>query len=272
MADRSKINSRASQRADPVLTVNKKDFVLTVTLNRPEVLNAINFKMLQALKKQFEECRRDPDIRAVIITGAGNRAFCSGADLKERVRQSEEKIIAYNLEMNKFAFIEKLNKPVIAAINGIAYGGGTELALASDIRIASSIASLGLIETRLAIIPGAGGTQRLPRLIGMGKAKELIFTGRYVTAKEAFEIGLVDKIFPQEKLLEEAFNMASLIARNSPIAIEQAKYAMNRGFEVDLHTGFGIETEAYRITISSQDRLEGLNAFLDKREPVYRGV
>ena len=272
MTDRGKINSKGSQRVDPVLAINKKDFVLTVTLNRPEVLNAINSKMLQALKKQFEACRRDPEIRVVIITGTGNRAFCSGADLKERFRQSEEEIRAYNLAMNKFAFIENLNKPVIAAVNGIAYGGGTEIALASDIRIASSDANLGLIETRRAIIPGAGGTQRLPRLIGIGKAKELIFTGRYINAKEAFEIGLVDKVFPPEKLLEEASNMASLIARNGPIAIEQAKYAINRGLEVDRYTGFDIETEAYRITISTQDRLEGLYAFLDKREPVYRGT
>jgi enoyl-CoA hydratase/carnithine racemase len=272
MTSGCKINSKGFQRIDPVLAINKKDFVLTVTLNRPEVLNAINFEMLWALKNQFEACRSDPDIRVVIITGTGNRAFCSGADLKERFRQSEKEIRAYNLAMNKFAFIENLNKPVIAAVNGIAYGGGTEIALASDIRIASSNASLGLIETRRATIPGAGGTQRLPRLIGMGKAKELIFTGRYIEAKEALEIGLIDKIFPQEKLLDEAFNMASLIARNGPIAVEQAKYAINRGFGVDLHTGFDIETEAYGITISTQDRLEGLHAFLDKREPIYRGA
>ena len=190
-----KMNPKGFQGIDPVLVINKKDFVLTVTLNRPEVLNAINFRMLKALKNQFEACRKAPDIRVVIITGSGDRAFCSGADLKERYNQSEREIRAYNLTMNKFAFIENLNKPVIAAINGIAYGGGTEIALASDIRIASSNASLGLIETRRATIPGAGGTQRLPRLIGIGKAKELIFTGRYIEAKEALEIGLIDKIF-----------------------------------------------------------------------------
>jgi enoyl-CoA hydratase/carnithine racemase len=238
-----KIDSRGFQSSDPIFAVKRNDFVLTITLNRPEVLNAINLDMLRALKKQFEECRKDPEIRVVIITGR-DRAFCSGADLKERFRQSEKEIREYNLTMDKFAFIENLNKPVIAAINGIAYGGGTEIALAADIRIASSNASLGLIETRRATIPGAGGTQRLPRLVGIGKAKELIFTGRYIEAKEALEIGLVDKIFPQEKLLDEAYKMALLIAKNSPIAIEQAKNAINRGFEVDIHTGFDIEAEA----------------------------
>jgi enoyl-CoA hydratase len=272
MAYRGKIDSEALQKADRVVTVDQKDSILTVTLNRPEVLNAINFDMLKALKKQFEACAINADVRAVIVTGAGDRAFCSGADLKERINQSKEEIFAYNLAMNKFIYIENLNKPVIAAINGIAYGGGTEIALASDIRIASSSASLGLVETKVGVIPGAGGTQRLPRLIGMGRAKELIFTGRSITASEAFEIGLVNKIFPQEKLLEEACNIATQIARNSPIAIEQAKYAMNRGCEVDLHKGFGIETRAYRIAISSQDRLEGLHAFRDKRAPIYRGL
>jgi enoyl-CoA hydratase len=272
MAYRSKINSEAFQKADRVVTVDQKDSILTVTLNRPEVLNAINLNMLRALKKQFEACARDADVRAVIVTGAGDRAFCSGADLKERIKQSREEIFAYNLEMNKFLFIENLNKPVIAAINGIAYGGGTEIALASDIRIASTRTRLGLVETTVGVIPGAGGTQRLPRLIGMGRAKELIFTGRSITASEALEIGLIDRVFPQKKLLEEAFNIATQIARNSPIAIEQAKYAMDRGLEVDIYKGFGIETRAYRIAVSSQDRIEGLHAFRDKRAPRFRGL
>lgn len=272
MAYQSKIDFRVCKKNDPVVLVNIKDSVLTVTLNRPEVLNAINFSMLKNLKKCFEACSRHPDVRVVIITGTGDRAFCSGADLKERRGQGPEEIFAYNLLMNKFAFIENLNKPVIAAINGIAYGGGTEIALATDIRIASSKASLGLIETRVGVIPGAGGTQRLPRLIGMGKAKELIFTGRVVFAEEALEIGLIDKIVPHEKLSEEVFAIAMQIAKNSPIAVAQAKYAMNQGFGVNLRKGFGIETKAYRIAVSSQDRLEGILAFMDKRAPAYKGA
>jgi enoyl-CoA hydratase/carnithine racemase len=160
---------------------------------------------------------------------------------------------------------------VIAAVNGIALGGGTELALACDIRIASMNASMGLTETRLAIIPGAGGTQRLPRLIGRGKAKELIFTGRRVDAKEALEISLVNKVCEKDVLLDECRKMAAMICETGPIAIEQAKYAINHGLETDLHTGLAIESNAYWITIPSKDRLEGLAAFKEKRKPVYTG-
>jgi enoyl-CoA hydratase/carnithine racemase len=160
---------------------------------------------------------------------------------------------------------------VIAAINGVALGGGTELALACDIRVASMNASMGLTETRFAIIPGAGGTQRLPRLIGRGKAKELIFTGRRVDAREALQIGLVNQIYDQELLLKECQKMAAMICESGPIAIEQAKYAINYGVETDLHTGLGIESNAYWVTIPTQDRLEGLAAFQAKRKPVYKG-
>jgi len=172
---------------------------------------------------------------------------------------------------NLFTFIEYLNKPVIAAVNGIALGGGTELALACDIRIASSIATLGLTETRLAIIPGAGGTQRLPRLIGRGQAKELIFTGRRVEAQEALQIGLVNKVCPPETLLDECRAMAQMICEAGPIAVQQAKYAINYGLEADLHTGLAIESNAYWVTIPTEDRMEGLTAFREKRKPVYKG-
>ena len=160
---------------------------------------------------------------------------------------------------------------MIAAINGVALGGGTELALACDIRIASMNALMGLTETRLAIIPGAGGTQRLPRLIGRGKAKELIFTGRRVDAQEALKIGLVNQICEQNSLLDECLKMAATICEAGPIAIEQAKYAINYGLETDLHTGLGIESNAYWVTIPTEDRLEGLAAFQEKRKPVYKG-
>lgn len=167
--------------------------------------------------------------------------------------------------------IEQLNKPVIAAVNGIALGGGTELALASDIRFASVNASMGLTETRLAIIPGAGGTQRLPRLVGKGKAKELIFTGRRISAQEALDIGLVNKICEQEDLLNECKEMAAMICETGPIAIEQAKYAINYGLETDIHTGLAIESNAYWVCIPTEDRLEGLAAFKEKRKPVFKG-
>jgi enoyl-CoA hydratase/carnithine racemase len=258
--------------ADNVLLVDEKDGVIILTLNRPEVMNSFNFALLEALKDHMEKLRFRSDIRVVIITGTGEKAFCAGADLKERAKLSELQVKQFILTIRDlFTSIESLNKPVIAAVNGIALGGGTELALACDIRIASMNASMGLTETRLAIIPGAGGTQRLPRLIGRGKAKELIFTGRRVDAKEALEISLVNKVCEKDVLLDECRKMAAMICETGPIAIEQAKYAINHGLETDLHTGLAIESNAYWITIPSKDRMEGLAAFKEKRKPVYTG-
>jgi len=236
--------------AENVLLIEENAGIALLTLNRPEVMNAFNFDLLRALKEQIETLSSRPDVRVIIITGAGKKAFSAGADLKERLTLSESRVREYVRTIrNIFSAVEQLNKPVIAAINGIAYGAGTELALASDICIASSNARLGLIQSRLANIPGGGGTQRLPRLVGKGKAKELIYTGRIITAQEALEIGLVNKVCEPEKLINEAFGIASLIVRNSAVAVEQAKYAINRGFEVDLKTGFDIETESYTKTI-----------------------
>ncbi len=167
--------------------------------------------------------------------------------------------------------MEWLKRRVIAAVNGVALGGGTELALASDIRIASMNATMGLTEARLAIIPGGGGTQRLPRLIGRGKAKELIFTGKRVGAEEALNMGLVNNICEQQDLIAESKKMAAMICETGPIAIEQAKYAINHGIETDIQTGLAIESNAYWVTIPTEDRLEGLAAFREKRKPVYKG-
>ena len=255
-----------------VLLIEERDGILILTLNRPEIMNSLNFAMLKALKAQIEAVRFNTDIRVVIITGAGEKAFCAGADLKERVTLSPIQVKEFITTIrNLFAAIEELNKPVIAAVNGVALGGGTELAIASDIRIASSNATMGLTETRLAIIPGAGGTQRLPRLVGKGKAKELIFMGQRIDAAEALRIGLVNRTCQPEELLNEAIKMAETICEAGPIAIEQAKYAINAGLETDLHTGLAIESNAYWITIPTEDRLEGLAAFREKRKPVYKG-
>jgi enoyl-CoA hydratase/carnithine racemase len=257
---------------EKVLLVEEENGVATLTLNRPEVMNSFNFELLYSLKEQIDRLRFRPDVRVVIITGSGKKAFCAGADLKERVTYSEPQVkeFIYTIR-NLFTSIEGLNKPVIAAVNGIALGGGTELALACDIRIASMNSTMGLTETRLAIIPGAGGTQRLPRLIGRGKAKELIFTGRRVDAKEAQEIGLVNQTCKPEALLDQCLKMAAMICEAGPIAVEQAKYAINYGVETDLHSGLGIESSAYWVTIPTEDRLEGLAAFQEKRKPVYKG-
>lgn len=255
----------------PVVLEERRDQVVVLTLNRPEAMNSFNFSMLRGLRDKVEAVQYDPEVRVVIITGAG-KGFCAGADLKERATLSEPQVreFIYTIR-NLFSFIESLRVPVIAAVNGVALGGGTELALACDLRIASSTASLGLTETRLAIIPGAGGTQRLPRLVGRGKAKELIFTGRRVDATEALQIGLVNQVSKPEALLDDALGMAGMICETGPIAIQQAKYAINHGLETDLHTGLAIESNAYWITIPTEDRLEGLTAFREKRKPVYKG-
>jgi len=257
---------------DRVLLVEENAGVVTLTLNRPNVMNSLNFPMLHALRDEIESFRFRTDVRVVIITGSGEKAFCAGADLKERATLAPVKVKEYIFTIrNLFTSIEQLNKAVIVAVNGIALGGGTELALAGDIRIASNTAIMGLTETRLAIIPGAGGTQRLPRLVGKGKAKELIFTGGRVNARQALDMGLVNKICEPQDLIEECNKMAAMICETGPIAIEQAKYAINHGFETDIHTGLAIESNAYWVCIPTEDRLEGLAAFKEKRKPVFKG-
>ena len=257
---------------DDILLAEEDAGVLTLTLNRPDVMNSLNFQLLRALRDQIDAVRFRSDIRVVIIIGSGERAFCAGADLKERATLKPEQVKEFIFTIRSlFTSIEQVNKAVIAAVNGIALGGGTELALASDIRIASNNARMGLTETRLAIIPGAGGTQRLPRLVGKGKAKELIFTGQQLDAQEALKIGLVNKICEQKDLWDECKKMAGMICETGPIAIEQAKYAINYGMETDIHTGLAIESNAYWVCIPTEDRLEGLAAFKEKRKPVFKG-
>jgi enoyl-CoA hydratase/carnithine racemase len=258
--------------SDDILLAEERDGILTLTLNRADVMNALNFPLLHALEDAIEAVRYRRDVRVIIVTGAGEKAFCSGADLKERATLPPDKVREYIFTIrNLFSAIEYLNKPVIAGVNGIALGGGTELALASDIRLASRTASMGLTEARLAIIPGAGGTQRLPRLVGKGKAKELIFTGRRVDAAEALDIGLVNRVCEPDALLDECRNMAAMICETGPVAIEQAKYAINYGLETDLNSGLAIESNAYWVCIPTEDRLEALAAFKEKRKPVFKG-
>jgi enoyl-CoA hydratase/carnithine racemase len=257
--------------SEPILRTEKIDQIAVWTLNRPEVMNAFNFDLLHALKAAVDGVRFDPRVRAIIVTGAG-RAFCAGADLKERATLPPEQVKTFIYTIrNLFTDIEQLPQPVIAGVNGVALGGGTELALAADIRIAADTATLGLTETRLAIIPGAGGTQRLPRLVGKGKGKELIFSGRRVAADEALAIGLVNQVCLAEDLMGVCQSMAAQICEGGPIALAQAKYAINHGLETDLHTGLAIESAAYWHTIGTEDRLEGLAAFKEKRKPVYKG-
>lgn len=255
-----------------VILSENRDGVLIVTLNRPESMNSLNRELLAALNKRVSEISVDRSVRVVVITGAGEKSFCSGADLKERASMTPIEVKQYiQMIRNTFTMVENLPQPVIAAVNGFAFGGGTELALACDIRIAVSSATMGLTETSLGIIPGAGGTQRLARLLGKGKAKELIFTAHRAKADEALAIGLVNQVAPQGGLLEAALNMAAKIKKNAPVALEMAKYAINYGSEVDLGSGLAIESNCYAVTIPTKDRIEGLTAFREKREPVYIG-
>ncbi len=252
--------------------VRKEESVAIVTINRPEVFNCLNLETLQTLRTTVAELAFDREVRVVIVTGAGEKAFCAGADLKERRTMSDEQVRLFIQTIrDAFSEVEHLPKPVIAAINGVALGGGTELALACDLRVISESAQMGLTETSLGIIPGAGGTQRLPRLVGRAKAKELIYTARRIPAAKALDIGLVNEVVPAGEVMHAALRLAKEIAENAPLALAQAKFAIDYGLEADIATGLAIESNAYQVLIPTKDRREGLEAFKEKRKPVYRG-
>lgn len=259
---------------ETVLLSELSEGVLTLTLNRPEALNSFSRELLNALGIAIENANFNPDVRVVILTGGpGKKAsFSTGADLKERATMSEDEVKRFLSNIRKtFTAVENMKQPVIAAINGFAFGGGLELALACDIRIAAEEAQMGLTETGLAIIPGGGGTQRLPRIVGLAKAKELILTARRIKAEEALAIGLVNKVVPGGELLDACRELAGEIAKNGPIAIQQAKFAVSKGMDASLEVGLNIESVAYWHCIPTEDRLEGLKAFKEKRKPVYKG-
>ncbi len=255
-----------------VLVEKRIDGIAIVTLNRPEAANALSKQMLSDFREVLDSLKNDMQIRVVLLTGAGEKAFCAGADLKERRgmtdSESKQTVRLIGSTINE---VEALPQPVIAVLNGVAFGGGLELALACDLRVGALEAKVGLTETSLAIIPGAGGTQRLPRLIGPGKAKELIFTAQRLKAEEAAEIGILEYAVPRTELLEKALELAKAMAKNGPIALIQAKKAVNKGIEVDLATGLKIEELAYDALIPTEDRIEGLKAFTEKRPPEYKG-
>ncbi|KHE66913.1 enoyl-CoA hydratase [Halobacillus sp. BBL2006] len=249
-----------------------ENHVLLMTLNRPEAANALSSALLDEISESVSEIENRKDIRAVLITGRGNKAFCAGADLKERAGMSDEDVIKTVEKIgDTVRLIEQIPVPTIAVINGVAFGGGLELALACDLRIMSTSTKVGLTETSLAIIPGAGGTQRLARLIGVGKAKAMIYSARPVEAERALSLGLVEFIHEPQFLLQEAKDFACTIGRNGPIALRQAKKAINYGIETDLTTGLEFERLCYQKTIPTKDRSEGLEAFKEKRKPVYKG-
>ena len=254
------------------ILIERLDRVEVWTLDRPEVSNAISRVLAAELAANVERVAQERSQSVVVITGAGERAFCAGADLKERRTMSEEEVGDFLATLRGgLRSIELSDRVFIAAINGFAFGGGTELALACDLRVAAPGAKLGLTEVSLGIIPGGGGTQRLARLIGPGRAKDLILTGRHVTAEEAYALGLINRMAERRTAREEALLLAQAVARNAPVALAAAKHAIDRGLDLGIEDGLSAEQEEYQRTLATRDRLEGLAAFAEKRPPRFTG-
>jgi enoyl-CoA hydratase len=257
--------------SEEVILVKKDGPIAVVTINRPKAFNSLNSDVLEGLGSAFDDIAMDDAIKVVIVTGAGEKAFVAGADIKQMVEMTPMEARAFMTKghevMNKIQYLEK---PVIAAINGFCLGGGLELAMACDIRYASEKARLGLPEVGLGIHPGFGGTQRLARLVGRGKACEMVFTAVHVKADEALGIGLVQKVVPPEKLMEEVTGLATTITKQGPVAIKMAKASINQGLDSDFRTGLKYEIESVAQTFATDDLKEGMNAFIEKRKPNFK--
>jgi enoyl-CoA hydratase len=254
------------------LLLDRDGLVTTVTVNRPQVLNALNFQTLDELRRAVLELKRDSEVRAVIITGAGDRSFVSGADINELADQTPVTGRDHALSgQHVFDIIENLGKPVIAAINGFALGGGCELAMACTLRVAADTAKLGQPEVNLGLIPGYAGTQRLPRLVGKGRALELLLLGAPITATEAERIGLVNRVVPPADLMTEAHRIASALAAHAPVAVRYIIDAVNKGGEMPFAEGCIHEATLFGLVTATDDMREGTRAFLDKRKPVFKG-
>lgn len=246
--------------------------VAFITFNRPKALNALNSELLNEFSRALDEIDNNEDIRVLVLTGAGEKAFVAGADISE--------LSTFNpLQGRKFTEIghraigklQSLSIPVIAAVNGFALGGGSEIALAADFIYASENAKFGLPEINLGIIPGFGGTQRLPRLVGKNRAKEMVFTGKMISAREAAEIGMVNRVTSPDTLMEETVKTARIMASKGKVALRAAKHAINKGTDVDLETGCRIEIDAFALCMASSDAKEGTKAFLEKRQAEFKG-
>ena len=251
------------------IDLHKEDGVALLTINRPEALNAMNTAMLDELREVVEQVDSDTEVRVLVITGTG-KAFIAGADIGYMRSLSPQQAKAWS-ERGQRAVgkLESMKKPVIAAVNGYALGGGTELALACDIRVASERAVFGQPEVKLGMIAGFGGTQRLPRLVGSGRAKEMLFTGDHYDARSAYEMGLVNKVVPAEELLDYCLDMAKRIAGRGTQAVRLSKEAVNRGGDMDLEKALQLESDLYGSVFSSGEPSEGCGAYLDKREPEW---
>ena len=259
----------------PVFTnvlYEKKNDIAYITLNRPKVLNALNKSIVAELKAAFEDARDDSEVRGVILTGAGDKAFAAGADVSEVINDSavvaEEKT---RYGQGVTSLIENLGKPVIAAVNGYALGGGCELAMACTIRLAAETAKFGQPEVKLGIMPGYGGSQRLPRLVGKGRALQLILTGDTINAQEAYRIGLANEVVPNANLIARAEAILKQILANAPLGVKYSIEAVNRGLETSLDEGLALEASLFALCAATEDKKEGMSAFLGKRPPKFQG-
>ena len=255
-----------------LLICEKQGYLGFITINRPNEMNALTNDMVEELDRAIDLVEKDDEIRVLIITGSGDRAFMSSTDIKEL--QKRDYILGRKHSRRRqqvMARIAGMKIPVIAAINGLALGAGLELALACTLRIACAEARLGAPEINLAIIPGEGGTQRLPRLIGFGRAMEMVLTGDFIEAQEAYRIGLVNKVVPKADLMETTLKMAEKIASKAPLAVQCAKEAVNRSLEVGINEGLALESYLHAYVCATEDKKEGISAFIEKRNPVFQG-
>ena len=253
----------------PSIILDRSSTHAIICLNRPDKLNALSAEMFESLTNHFNQLATDKDLRAVILTGTGDKAFCAGTDISELTSQ-DPKTISKRGQLFCDQ-IENFPVPVIAAVNGIAAGGGLELVLACHLRVASTTATFSLPETKLALIPGYGGTQRLTRELGVGRALDLMLTGKSITADEAFEAGLLNRIVQPEELMTETLSLVGVLTKLSPLSIRACLKAVTQGLEVSLEEGLKLETELFASLFETEDAKEGTTAFLEKREPRFKG-
>jgi len=256
------------------ILLKKEEGVATITVNRPEARNALNIETRQELLSALDDIAKDDSIKVAVLTGAGEKAFIAGADIKVFQEFNAPSVLDYSYELGSMGLYRKvreLEKPTIAAINGYALGGGCEIAMCCDIRIAAENASFGQPEINIGIIPGGGGTQLLPRIIGIGRAKELCFTGDMIDAREAERFGLVNKVVPLDKLEEEVMNLAQKIASKSPLILKYIKRSINLSMQTGLDAGLAFESQTLSTCFDTEDKEEGVSAFIEKRKPQFKG-
>jgi enoyl-CoA hydratase len=254
------------------IVYEKSEGVATITLNRPEALNAFSNDVVEEILRALEDVKSDENVRVIVLTGAGEKAFSAGADIKSMVGMTSLKARELSLMGERLCLaLENFEKPVVAAINGYALGGGLEVAMACDFRIASENARMGQTEVNIGLIPGWGGTQRLTRLVGMTKSKELVFTGRMVDARTAEQLGIVNMVTPADKLKETVRQFALELASKPPVALKVAKALVNKGANIGLDSALALEREGFGVVASTEDFKEGVSAFTEKRKPVFKG-